>query len=269
MSESVILKGSDGIRAPFLNLCLFGDTNAGKTHFLMSYVRSQKKRMVIINADVEENFVRNFNDLTPEQRKRILQPHQEDVSGLQIGSVPAIRKIVDQILSGPINKLINSGQIELIAVDGIDAVLATYEKWFFDTRVDGNPTPFDYGRARDIFMREFLLPLIQQPCHFIATTNFETIYPPGAKQFDPPVEVYIGGKKVNAHGPKLPARFWKYFTTMVELRQLNPFKEREVKAFFVKSKKHQGLFGYQLLPSASKDGLTFADYLKYVKENFE
>jgi len=269
-SEATIsLKGTETKRVPHLNLCVFGGTNVGKTYFALSYVRSQKKRMIFINADVEENFIRNFNLLNDEQRKRVIQPHRDDISGLQIGDVPSIKRIVSEIEKGAIQAMIKARQIELIAVDGLDAIISTYERWYFDNYVSGAPTPFDYGRARDIFEREFLLPLLRQPCHFLATCNYEVVYPQGATQFSKPLKVTVAGRQIIAHQPKLPGRFWKHFTTIVEMRQVNPFQTRDVEAFFIKSKEHYGLFGYQRLPKKNKAGLVYEDYLNYVREHFK
>jgi len=269
-SENEIrLKGTEIKKVPHLNALVCGATNAGKTYFLLSYVRSQKKRMVIINADIEENFVRNLNMLTPEQRKRVIQPHKENISGLQMGNVVSIKKVVGEILDGPIQKLIQSEQIELIAVDGVETILSVYEDWLFKSRRIENPTPFDFGRARDLFEREFLLPLLRQPCHFLASSNYSPLYPDNAGQFAEPVKINIGGRMINAHQPKLPARFWKHFTTIIELRQINPQRAKDVDAFFIKSKEHIGLFSYSRLPKASKMGLEYEDYLKYVREHFK
>jgi len=267
--QVITLKGTPSKRVPHLNLCVFGGTNVGKTYFALSYVRSQKKRMIFINADVEENFIRNFNLLTDEQRKRVIQPHREDVSGLQLGDVPSIKRIVSEIEKGAIQALIRSKQIELIAVDGLDAILSTFERHYFDNYVSGVPTPFDYGRARDMFEREFLLPLLKQPCHFLATCNYEVVYPSGATQFSKPLKVMVAGRQIEAHQPKLPARFWKHFTSIIEMRQVNPFQTRDVEAFFIKSKQYYGLFGYQRLPKKDKAGLVFEDYLRYVRESFQ
>lgn len=267
--DEIRMKGSEGKKLPHLNALACGGTNNGKTYFLLSYVRSQKKSMVIINADVDENFVRNLNTLTPAERKRVVQPHRGNVSGLQMRDIESIRKVILEITEGPIQKVIKSGQIELIAVDGLELIMSAYEDWMFKSRSISNPTPFDYGRARDFFEREFLMPLMNQPCHFLATSNAVAVYPDSAGQFSQPERVNIGGRMINAHQPKIPPRFWKHFTTIFELRQVDPFKARNVEAFFIKSKEHAGLFKYNRLPKANKEGLVFADYLKYIKEHFE
>jgi len=267
--NEIKLKGTATQQLSTLNACAFGGTNVGKTYFLLSYVRSQKKRMVFINADVEENFVRNYNPLESEQKRRIIQPHKANVSGIQMGDVPSIRKIVKEIREGPIQALIQSGQIELIAVDSIDTIMNVYEDWHFTAKGVENPTPFDYGRARDIFEREFLLPLLRQPCHFLCTSNFKVVYPTPQTQFSKPIMVRVGGRMLPAHQPKVPARFWKHFTTIFELRQANPFEIRDVEAFFIKSKEQSGLYHYRMLPKADKKGLVFADYLAYIKKVFE
>jgi len=266
--EEVRLKGTSVQQLSTLNACIFGGTNVGKTYFLLSYVRSQKKRMIFINADVEENFIRNYNTLTQEQKRRIIQPHKANVSGIQMGDIPSIRKIVHEILEGPIQNLINSGQIELIAIDSIDTILNVYEGWYFNKRKIDNPTPFDYGRARDIFEREFLLPLLRQPCHFLCTSNYSVVYPSN-QQFAQPIMVNISGRMLPAHQPKVPSRFWKHFTTIFELRQVDPFVKRDVDAFFIKSKEYCGLYNYIKLPKANKKGIVFADYFNYIKSVFE
>jgi len=257
---------------PYVKCLIFGGTNMGKTYLcLNSYFEYEKeKKVIFINTDQPENFAKNFNMLSEDEQKRVIQPHDGNVMGARLGDKDAIKSIVNEILKPPISTLIRNGEVSLIAVDSLDVIQEAYEDWEVAHDFGGTPDMFLKGRARKAMEKEFLVPLINLPCNFIATSFYENVYPETGGPFKQVLEAKIDNVKATVRRPVSNGRYFKHFTSIMELRNLFPHDavKSQINGYFIKSKWFQGLYGYHKISGdkKTKRGPSYAQLLQYDRE---
>ncbi len=257
---------------PYVKSLIFGGTNMGKTYLcLNSYFKYEKeKKVLFINTDQPENFIKNFSKLTPEEQKRVIQPHNDNIMGARLGDKKSIVSIIKEITNPPISTMIYNGMISLIIVDSLDVIQEAYEDYEVKNDMSGTPEMFLKGRARRKMEKEFLIPLINLPCNFIATSFYENVYPETGGPFKQVKEVVIDGIRTTVHRPVSNGKYWKHFTSIMELRNLHehdPVKS-QINGYFIKSKWFQGLYQYHRISGDRKTklGPSYEQLLKYDRE---
>jgi len=260
---------ANSIYTPYVKGIVYGGTNLGKTYLVLnSYFNTEKKKKVLfINTDQPENFLKNFNHLTDAQKLRVVQPHEEMKIGHTLDDVKNISPLIKQILTPPISKEIHDGTIGLIVIDTIDVIQEAYENNAMDNDFSGTPEMFVKGRGRAQMEREFLKPLIKLPCNFIATSAFDIVYKEGKGPLKDIATKEVDGKDIHIHKPRLNAKMWKHFTNIMELRDIYQFDEKksQINGYFIKSKRDQGLYTYNVLKGDKESGKgpSYAKYMAY------
>ena len=252
---------------PYVKGLLFAGTNMGKTYLpLNSYLQTEKeKKVLFINSDQPENYLKNFKQLNEQQQKRVIQPHEGDSIGHRMDKLQAIEPLIKQIMTPPYSVEIHDGTIGLIVIDSLDVIQEAYENHALANDFSGTPEMFVKGRGRAQMEREFLIPLINLPVNFIATSAYEIVYKEGKGPLKDVATTNVDGKDINVHKPRAHARTWKHFTNIMELRDINQFdkKKSQINGYFIKSKREQGQYSYNIL-EGNKETKKGPSYIKYI-----
>jgi hypothetical protein len=274
-TSNIALKDTtpSSVYTPYVKGLLFAGTNMGKTYLpLNSYFKTEKeKKVLFINTDQPENFLKNFKELSENEQNRVIQPHEGDTIGHRMNKLQAIEPLIKQILTPPISIDIQEGKIGLIVVDSLDVITEAYEEYAVANDFSGTLEMFVRGRGRAQMEREFLVPLINLPVNFIATSSYDLLYIEKKKGPKGPLKeiakVEIGEEIIEVHRPRAHPRYWKHFTNIMELRDLNPFdkSKSQINGYFIKSKREQGQFSYNVLKgdTKTKKGPSYAKYIAY------
>lgn len=273
-SEEITLRSttSTGKYVSYVKSLVFGDTNMGKTFLpLNSFIKSvPNKKVIFINTDQPENFLKNFDKLDNKEKARVIQPHKGTHIGDRLNDKASILSIIKEITTPPISSLIHNGTIGLIVVDTLDVIQLSYETYALEHDFSNTPEMFIYGRARTEMEREFLIPLINLPCNFVATSYFKNVYPEGTKLFKTPAITKVDNVKISVREPVVTTRFWKHFTSIMELRDVNIYDstKSQINGYFMKSKWFQGLHKYDKIVGNKMTGKgpTFKQLLDYDRE---
>jgi len=174
----------------FFKVMVYGQSDFGKTYlavtaFLMD--RAKETHMFIFPTDTVENIDEVLKELlSEEQLKRVNAPRDEEGRMMPLKTYKDIvKRMVD--LTRWIEE--NGDKRLVILIDNADGIEDIYLNSHFDSLKYDTPRPTDWGKARTMMLREFVIPLMDMKADVIFVSSEEDIYPDGDDPYLKPTGV--------------------------------------------------------------------------------